>query len=280
MRERCSCAISSRSTPSPAFQSLLSPLFPLLPGNSPVSPFFPLLTQKQGGRGYEEAKDVNEVEHHLLLLTHAFTTTLINIVGAPTFPLLHGNAAMRGDPVGAGLQPCQRGMTKVMRLQQLGMTSPWAGSMIRAAQGMRGNDGENDRERAADRLANGYVRSGGGAADWCGGRVGTGAEACIDGVREAGRGGHGNATETVGRRAGEEDERAGAEDSGLAGGEQSAQAGAGLDACGALDGGRPRARNAAASGHNAGGRVEGTAASRERRAARVSLRGISEPGEV
>jgi hypothetical protein len=40
----------------------------------------------------KEAKDVNEVEDHLPLLTHAFTTTLINIVGAPTFLRLQASA--------------------------------------------------------------------------------------------------------------------------------------------------------------------------------------------
>src|SRR5208283_2015649 len=53
LRGRRSCAISGLPTPSPALQSLLTPLFPLLTRNTPVSPFFPLLTQKQGGGGPE-----------------------------------------------------------------------------------------------------------------------------------------------------------------------------------------------------------------------------------
>jgi len=36
----------------PLATAVVSPLFPLLPGNSPVTPLFPLLTQKQGGGVY------------------------------------------------------------------------------------------------------------------------------------------------------------------------------------------------------------------------------------
>src|SRR5208337_4461303 len=54
-RGRGCCAISERPAPSSfASSSLLrslSALFPLHPRNSPVSPLFPLLTQKQGGGG-------------------------------------------------------------------------------------------------------------------------------------------------------------------------------------------------------------------------------------
>src|SRR5271157_1708343 len=53
LRGRRSCAISGLPTPSPALQSPLTPLFPLHTRNVPVSPFFPLLTQKQGGGGPE-----------------------------------------------------------------------------------------------------------------------------------------------------------------------------------------------------------------------------------
>jgi hypothetical protein len=134
LRGRCSCAISSRPSPSPVFQSPLSPLFPLLPGNSPVSPLFPLLTQKQGGGPAEilphQILFTTDPVHHsipggsnrlensapncelstvnckLVLLTPAFTTTSINIVGAPTFPFLHTTRsnprAQAGMPVPQG----------------------------------------------------------------------------------------------------------------------------------------------------------------------------------
>jgi len=56
LRGQCSRAISERLTPSlfasPSLARLLTPLFPLHPRNFPVTPLFPLLTQKQGGRGY------------------------------------------------------------------------------------------------------------------------------------------------------------------------------------------------------------------------------------
>jgi hypothetical protein len=51
LRGRCSCAISARPTPSPAFQSLLTPLFPLLTRNSPVSSFVSPTYAKTGGWG-------------------------------------------------------------------------------------------------------------------------------------------------------------------------------------------------------------------------------------
>jgi hypothetical protein len=129
LRGRCSCAISGLSTrpPAPAIpvsplfppcperhsrrvhsRPSLSPLLPLHPRNSPVTPLFPLLTHKQGGRGYKEAKemkeakDVNEVEDHHLLLTHAFTTTLINIVGAPTFLRLQASARSQEQSLSEG----------------------------------------------------------------------------------------------------------------------------------------------------------------------------------
>ena len=56
LRGRCSCAISERPTPSlfasPSLTCILTPLFPIHPGNYPVTPLFPLLTQKQRGGGY------------------------------------------------------------------------------------------------------------------------------------------------------------------------------------------------------------------------------------
>ena len=120
LRGRCSCAISGRSAerghkkraphPHPHRKFPLSPLFPLHPRNSPVSPLFPLLTQKQGGGGVHLTKSIfanaplrlsnpggyNRLENlapNFVLstvnckpafLTPAFTTTSINIVGAPT----------------------------------------------------------------------------------------------------------------------------------------------------------------------------------------------------
>ena len=51
LRGRCSCAISACPCPSPVFSLPLSPLFTLHPGKPPVTPLFPLLTQKQGGGG-------------------------------------------------------------------------------------------------------------------------------------------------------------------------------------------------------------------------------------
>jgi hypothetical protein len=121
LRGRCSCAISARPTSSPAPKLLLSPLFPLLPGKSPVSPLFPLLTQKQGGGGVgiprdpmtfttapvtlSSPGDSNRLENSApncrlsavnckpAFLRPAFTTTSIDIVGAPTFPFLHSYVA-------------------------------------------------------------------------------------------------------------------------------------------------------------------------------------------
>ncbi len=53
LRGRRSCAISERPTlspfVSPSLSHRLTLLFPLHPRNSPVTPLFPLLTQKQGG---------------------------------------------------------------------------------------------------------------------------------------------------------------------------------------------------------------------------------------
>jgi|SRR5271157_2493024 len=72
LRGRCSCAISGRPTPSSFASSSLFPplsaLFPLHPRNSPVTPLFPLLTQKQGGGGG---------------VTHM--VTFLKYVGASTF---------------------------------------------------------------------------------------------------------------------------------------------------------------------------------------------------
>jgi hypothetical protein len=91
-RGRGCCAISSLPIPS-SFASaslfrMLSPTIPVHPRNSPVSPIIPVHTQKQGGGGHNEAKEVKEVkeaENNRAFLTPAFTTTSIAIVGAPTF---------------------------------------------------------------------------------------------------------------------------------------------------------------------------------------------------
>jgi hypothetical protein len=52
-RRRGCCAISERPTRSlfavPSLFRMLSPIIPVDPGNSPVSPIIPVLTQKQGG---------------------------------------------------------------------------------------------------------------------------------------------------------------------------------------------------------------------------------------
>jgi hypothetical protein len=117
LRGRCSCAISVRPGTSSAPRIQLTPLFPLHPGKSPVSAFFPLLTQKPGGGGYpkevreaKEVEEVKELDYKRAFLTPAFTTTSIAIVGAPTFSLLHAigrsqerpasllRRASRGDP--------------------------------------------------------------------------------------------------------------------------------------------------------------------------------------
>jgi len=109
LRGRCSCAILERpGTPSgtqracptpssfasPSLLRMLSPIIPVHPRDALVSPIIPVHTQKQGGGGYQkevrEAKEVEEVKeanHRRVFLRPAFTTTLINIVGAPTFLL-------------------------------------------------------------------------------------------------------------------------------------------------------------------------------------------------
>jgi hypothetical protein len=125
LRGRCSCAISDRPTPLPRAifakgqtsfappSSLhpLSPLFPLHPRNAPVTPLFPLLTQKQGGGGvsfasitsfplatrhcFENSAPIcrlSAVNCEPVFLRPAFTTTSIDIVGAPTVPFLHASA--------------------------------------------------------------------------------------------------------------------------------------------------------------------------------------------
>src|SRR5208282_4906108 len=101
LRGCCSCAISVRPTPSLFVSSsslrALTPLFPLHPEKQPVSPLFPLHTQKQGGGGYpkevREAKEVEEVDYKRGFLRPAFTTTSLDIVGAPTFPFLRAPVA-------------------------------------------------------------------------------------------------------------------------------------------------------------------------------------------
>jgi hypothetical protein len=125
LRGRCSCAISDRPTPLPRAifakgqtsfappSSLhpLSPLFPLHPRNAPVTPLVPLLTQKQGGWGvsfasitsfplatrhcFENSAPIcrlSAVNCEPVFLRPAFTTTSIDIVGAPTVPFLHASA--------------------------------------------------------------------------------------------------------------------------------------------------------------------------------------------
>jgi hypothetical protein len=103
LRGRCSCAIPTRRTPSPAFQL-------------PLTPLFPLLTQKQGGGAlktprtsislttvpisFNSAGDSNRLENSarncelsavnckLAFVTPSFTTTSIVNVGAPTIVTL------------------------------------------------------------------------------------------------------------------------------------------------------------------------------------------------
>src|SRR5208337_3111949 len=95
-RGRGCCAISERPRPSPFAPSslfcMLSPTIPVHTRSSSVSPIIPVHTQKQGGGGYpkeakeaKEVKEVKEADHHRAFLTHVFTITLSNIVGAPTF---------------------------------------------------------------------------------------------------------------------------------------------------------------------------------------------------
>jgi hypothetical protein len=138
---------------SPLATALVSPLFPLHPRNSPVTPLFPLLTQKQGGGGTfsqmiftnalfpilnpggsnrsEEERPASEggpytncelttVNCEPSFLRPAFTITSINIVGAPTIFCPNGNPVMRGNFIDAGLQPRQPDLTEVRRLQE-----PW-----------------------------------------------------------------------------------------------------------------------------------------------------------
>jgi hypothetical protein len=109
LRGRCSCAISGRPTSSPASQSLLSPLFPLHPRNPPVTPLFPLLTQKQGGGGYPLLPLLpllplrpSAVNCKPVFLRPSFTTTSIDIVGAPTFPFLHASRRSQERPAAEG----------------------------------------------------------------------------------------------------------------------------------------------------------------------------------
>ncbi len=89
-RGRRSGAISSLPTPSsfasPSLLRQLTPLLPLHPRKSPVTPLFPLLTQKQGGGGVF-CKMCSPIT--LLFSMAVLTMQLRIIVGAPTFLFLH-----------------------------------------------------------------------------------------------------------------------------------------------------------------------------------------------
>jgi hypothetical protein len=70
---------------------------------------FPLLTQKQGGGGYpkevreaKEVEEVKELDYKRAFLTPAFTTTSIDIVGAPTFLFLHAIGRSQERPASEG----------------------------------------------------------------------------------------------------------------------------------------------------------------------------------
>jgi len=127
LRGRCSCAISGRPGTSSAPRIQLTPLFPLHPGKSPVSALFPLLTQKQGGGdtsnqmifanaplrlsnpgGYNRLENFalnfvpSTVNCKPAFLTPAFTTTSIDIVGAPTFLTLHASRRSQERPASEG----------------------------------------------------------------------------------------------------------------------------------------------------------------------------------
>jgi len=97
LRGRCSCAIPTRPTPSPAFQLPLTPLFPLLPGNPSVTSLFPLLTQKQGrGGAFSFASSASFTSFSSFSLSpnpflfsrrryYILNYMYNNIVGAPTY---------------------------------------------------------------------------------------------------------------------------------------------------------------------------------------------------
>jgi hypothetical protein len=151
LRGRCFCAISSHPIPSPAFQSPLTPLFPLLPGKSSVTPLFPLLTQKQGGGAAEilphhilfttdpvhhsipggsnrlgnsaRSCELSTVDCKLGLLTPSFTTTSINIVGAPTIlqrPASEGRALHKKE------EPKNRSKDRPLQRRDTGPTGTCA----------------------------------------------------------------------------------------------------------------------------------------------------------
>ena len=97
LRGRGSCTISERPTPSSTLKTPLSPTIPVHPRNSPVTPLFPLHTQKQGGGGCfftfhcrlstvgcELSFPPNSFvfSHQYYYLLHYMTN---NIVGAPTY---------------------------------------------------------------------------------------------------------------------------------------------------------------------------------------------------
>jgi len=89
LRGRCSCAISEVPTPSPfalpSLFRLLSPIIPLHRRHSPVTPLFPLHTQKQGGGGHFSAHGQMPASITLKLCYCMLHATQMQNVGAPTY---------------------------------------------------------------------------------------------------------------------------------------------------------------------------------------------------
>jgi hypothetical protein len=82
LRGRYICAISERSTPSSTLKISLSPIIPVHPGLSPVTPIIPVHTQKQGGWGMPSNAST---DNSLVYVTAYLLATKIQNVAAPTF---------------------------------------------------------------------------------------------------------------------------------------------------------------------------------------------------